>query len=51
MLLQGDEAHPQLLPALPAAWKCGRVRGLRLRGGKTVDMAWENGKLTESAIY
>jgi len=51
MLLQGDAENPQLLPALPAAWKCGRVRGLRLRGGKTVDIAWENGKITESAIY
>ncbi|KAJ5819788.1 hypothetical protein N7474_005379 [Penicillium riverlandense] len=29
-------------PAIPAAWKGGRVRGLRLRGGGSVDFSWDD---------
>ncbi len=50
MLLQGDDEHPQILPALPAAWRSGSVRGLRLRGGKEVSIRWENGKAVETQI-
>ena len=44
MLLQGDEKEMVLLPAIPATWKEGEVRGLRARGGYTVDMKWLDGK-------
>ncbi|MEV4101728.1 glycoside hydrolase N-terminal domain-containing protein [Nonomuraea sp. NPDC049649] len=47
MLLQSQNGELHVLPALPPAWPAGTVRGLRGRGGHTVDVTWSSGGATE----
>ena len=44
-ILQSHEGKIQLLPALPAEWKKGRVKGIRARGGFTLAFEWEEKKV------
>jgi len=50
MFLQSYDGEIALLPALPKAWSEGEVRGLRARGGYTVGLRWQTGRLVEANV-
>ena len=50
MLLQSDEKNVYLLPALPKKWANGAIKGLAARGNITVDIEWEDSKITDYTI-
>ena len=51
MLVQDRGGEVKLLPALPKQFASGYAKGLRIKGGKAVDLAWEDGKVVSSEIY
>ena len=48
MLIQSHNNVIRLLPAVPAEWSRGEVKGLCARGGFVIDMKWNDNKLIEA---
>ncbi len=47
MLVQSQPGHLSLLPALPASWPSGSIRGVRARGGILIqELTWDQESLT-----
>jgi alpha-L-fucosidase 2 len=51
MLVQSNDGHICLLPALPAAWREGSARGIGARGGLSVDLTWAEGTLSRVVVH
>ncbi len=51
MLLFSRPGHLELLPAWPKEYPAGSIKGVLVRGGHKIDLAWADGKLTSAVLY
>lgn len=51
MLAFTEPGQLELLPAWPASYPDGNIKGMRINGGHTLDMSWKSGKLASLTIY
>ncbi|HNU87430.1 MAG TPA: glycoside hydrolase family 95 protein [Ferruginibacter sp.] len=51
MLVQSHTQFIDILPALPAAFANGQVKGICARGGFVMDIKWANGKLQQLKVF
>lgn len=50
LLIQSHEKTIDLLPALPPAWKHGKLNGISIKNGGKADLTWKMGKLSKAVI-
>jgi len=50
MLVQTEPGRVHVLPALPKAWPSGSLRGVRARGGLSLDFRWRDGQVVSLSI-
>lgn len=51
MLVQSHDNRVLLLPALPPQWQDGSITGIRARGGLTIDITWNAGRIRHCRIH
>ena len=50
MLVQVNGKDLYILPALPDKWQSGEIKGIKIAGGATINLKWQDGKATEIDI-
>ncbi|SEP04351.1 alpha-L-fucosidase 2 [Flavobacterium sp. CF108] len=50
MLMQSQNNEIHLLPALPDSWADGEIKGITAKGNFTVDLKWNEGKMSQAKI-